>query len=49
MMDGQALSVYSKRWHWGPTRIISELPYGRGHNASLRAYFTYLYGDLTRL
>ena len=47
MMDGQALSVYSNRWHWGPTRIISELPNGAGHNAIAEMpYFTYLYGDL---
>ena len=47
MLDGQPLSVYSNRWHWAPTRIISELPNGAGHNAiNEMPYFTFLYGDL---
>ena len=48
VLDGQPLSVYSNRWHWGPTRIISELaPTGVGHNAiNEMPYFTFLYGDL---
>lgn len=47
VLDGEPLSVYSNRWHWGPTRIISELPGGAGHNAiNEMPYFTFLYGDL---
>jgi uncharacterized membrane protein len=37
----------SHRWHWAPTRIISELPGDAGHNAIAEMpYFTFLYGDL---
>ncbi len=48
VLDGQPLAIYSNRWHWGPTRIISELaPAGAGHNAiNEMPYFTFLYGDL---
>src|SRR5690606_17030098 len=45
--DGQPFSVYSNRWHWAPTRILTELPNGAGHNAiNELPYFTFLYGDL---
>lgn len=41
------LSVPPHRWYWAPTRIIAELPDGRGHNAiNEMPYFTFLYGDL---
>ncbi|MFP4323222.1 MAG: DUF2298 domain-containing protein, partial [Anaerolineales bacterium] len=45
--DGAQLQMPTHRWYWAPTRIIAELPDGRGHNAiNEMPYFTFLYGDL---
>ena len=47
VMDGKQLEMHTHRWYWQPTRIISELPNGAGHNAIAEMpYFTFLYGDL---
>ncbi|NDJ75670.1 MAG: hypothetical protein GYB65_05380, partial [Chloroflexi bacterium] len=48
MLDGQPFPENgSHRWHWAPTRIISELPGGAGNNAiNEMPYFTFLYGDM---
>jgi uncharacterized membrane protein len=46
-MKGDPLPMHTHRWYWGPTRIITELPGGAGHNAIAEMpYFTFLYGDL---
>jgi len=47
LQQAPGIPLASHRWHWGPTRIISELPDGAGHNAIAEMpYFTFLYGDL---
>jgi len=47
VMHGEPLQMHTHRWYWAPTRIIAELPDGRGHNAiNEMPYFTFLYGDL---
>jgi uncharacterized membrane protein len=44
---GDPLLMATHRWYWAPTRILAELPNGRGHNAITEMpYFTFLYGDL---
>ena len=46
-LDGEYIPLATHRWYWGPTRIIGELPEGKGHNAIVEMpYFTFLYGDL---
>ncbi|MCL4875351.1 MAG: hypothetical protein KJ064_01770 [Anaerolineae bacterium] len=46
-LDGTALPIHPHRWYWAPTRVIAELPDGKGHNAIAEMpYFTFLYGDL---
>lgn len=47
VMRGKPIPLASNRWHWGPTRLIAELPNGAGHGAIAEMpYFTFLYGDL---
>lgn len=47
LMDGEGLPMHPHRWYWAPTRVIAELPDGKGHNAIAEMpYFTFLYGDL---
>ncbi|MBN2305533.1 MAG: hypothetical protein JXQ72_13705, partial [Anaerolineae bacterium] len=47
VLDGKPLPMATHRWHWGPTRIITELPNGAGRGAIAEMpYFTFLYGDL---
>ncbi|MBN1562490.1 MAG: hypothetical protein JXA10_01530, partial [Anaerolineae bacterium] len=44
VIDGAELPMASHRWHWGPTRIISELPDNAGGGAIAEMpYFTFLY------
>lgn len=45
--QGEPFLMATHRWYWAPTRLIAELPEGRGHNAIAEMpYFTFLYGDL---
>jgi uncharacterized membrane protein len=45
--DDAELLMATHRWYWAPTRVIAELPDGKGHNAiNEMPYFTFLYGDL---
>jgi uncharacterized membrane protein len=47
VMGGAPLQMHTHRWYWAPTRVIAELPEGRGHNAiNEMPWFTFLYGDL---
>jgi len=47
VIRGEPLQMATHRWYWAPTRVIAELPDGRGHNAiNEMPYFTFLYGDL---
>jgi uncharacterized membrane protein len=47
VIDGAPLQMANHRWYWAPTRVIGELPDGKGHNAiNEMPYFTFLYGDL---
>ncbi|MBI5959148.1 MAG: hypothetical protein HY866_10460 [Chloroflexi bacterium] len=47
LQSGPNAPLSSHRWHWGPTRIITELPNNAGGGAIAEMpFFTFLYGDL---